>query len=199
MNFLAHIFLSGHNPDIIIGNFIADHVKGKQILDFSPEIRNGINLHREIDSFTDSHAIVRDTKIRIRPAFKKYAPVVADVYYDHFLAASWQQWSGVSLETFAADFYKMISESSHLLPKRTQNMLTYMIRQNWLTSYASVDGISNILTAMASRTKFISNMEKGGDELIRNYDSIKKDFELFFPELQHHTAKKRSMLSEIKS
>jgi acyl carrier protein phosphodiesterase len=197
MNFLAHIYLSGHDPDLIIGNFIADHVKGKQFFNFSPEIRKGILLHREIDSFTDSHPVVSDTKSRIRPVFKKYAPVVADVYYDHFLAASWSQLSDTSLEVFAADFYKMISKSADILPDRTRNMLTYMIRQDWLTSYATVDGIGNILKAMAARASFTSNMEKGGDELLRSYNFIKKDFEDFFPELQNHATQKISILSEM--
>src|SRR5688572_7860936 len=105
MNYLAHLYLSGNDQQRMIGNFIADHVKGKAIHDFPEGIRDGIFLHRQIDQFTDSHPVVTESKIRLRGTFHKYAPVIVDVFYDHFLARDWTQYHHQSLEVFAEECY----------------------------------------------------------------------------------------------
>jgi len=187
MNYLAHILLSGVDPDLIIGNFIGDHVKGNDTENFPVGIRNGILLHREIDYYTDTHPVVHSSKELLRPVFSKYAPVVADVYYDHFLATNWEQMHHQSLRDFTSKFYKLTKQYSDILPKRTNFMLTHMIENDWLTSYSEISGISNVLISMSKRTNFKSNMELGGRELVKNYNSLEEDFLSFFPELQKHT------------
>ena len=92
MNFLAHLFLSGEPGELMVGNFIADSVKGNAMNDFSEGIQKGIILHRAIDTFTDSHNEMQKSKERLRPRYKKYAPVITDIFYDHFLAVNWQDY-----------------------------------------------------------------------------------------------------------
>lgn len=184
MNFLAHIFLSGDDKDILIGNFIADHVKGSQSEDYREGIRDGIRLHRAIDMYTDTHPVVRNTKQVIRPAFGKYAPVVSDVYYDHFLARNWHTVSDRPLEDFIQDFYNYTANVNDTLPERTRGMLSVMIRQNWLLSYRTIEGTGKILEAMSKRAAFKSNMEKGAVILRRHYETLETDFHEFFPQLQ---------------
>jgi acyl carrier protein phosphodiesterase len=183
MNFLAHLYLSFGDEEITIGNFIADHVKGRSASQFPPKIKLGIDLHRAIDEFTDHHEIVYRTKFRLRPEFRKYAPVIADVYYDHFLAADWKNYSSKSLSRFASEFYQMANRYREILPARTSRMLPVMTTHDWLTSYKSLEGIHVILTQMSQRTAFESGMEKASVELEKNYDSYKKEFRDFFPEL----------------
>ena len=65
MNFLAHIYLSGENEGIIIGNFIADGIKGKKYEIYPHAIQKGILLHRAIDSYTDGHPTVRQSTKRL--------------------------------------------------------------------------------------------------------------------------------------
>jgi acyl carrier protein phosphodiesterase len=92
MNFLAHLHLSGNNPNIMLGNFMGDFVKGKSYRQqYEPEIIKGIELHRSIDEFTDSHPVVTESKNRLRPTYRHYSGVIVDVFYDHFLAANWNQ------------------------------------------------------------------------------------------------------------
>jgi acyl carrier protein phosphodiesterase len=184
MNFLAHIFLSGDDKDILIGNFIADHVKGSQSEEFSEGVREGIQLHRAIDSYTDSHPVVRNTKKVIRPVFGKYAPVVGDVYYDHFLARNWNSVSDDPLEDFVQDFYSYTDTVNEMLPERTRGMLSVMVRQNWLLSYRTIEGTGKILEAMSRRAAFKSNMEMGEVTLREHYRTLEADFHEFFPELQ---------------
>ena len=92
MNFLAHIYLSGDDPNIQLGNFIGDFVKGRNLVEqFGHEIAKGIELHRAIDEFTDKHPIVKLSKVRLREKYRHYAPVIVDIFYDHYLAKNWEK------------------------------------------------------------------------------------------------------------
>lgn len=181
---MAHIYLSGNDPDITIGNFIADHVKGKEYEHYPVNIRKGIALHRAIDNFTDSHAIVEQTKQHIRHSQKKYTPVVADIYYDHYLAANWKLFSDINLEVFADDFYKLTDSYANVIPPRTANMLKYMRQQNWLINYANFAGLQRVFTGMSTRVNFENNMKNAVADLQLNYNPIEKEFMEFFAELR---------------
>jgi len=191
MNFLAHLYLSGDDNDLKIGNFIADHIKGKTILDLPDGIRNGVLLHRKIDEFTDHHPVVLKSKERLRPRFRKYAPVIADIYYDHFLAVNWEKYSDVSLEKYAQDFYLLTKSYGNILPERTKYMLTHMIAHNWLVNYATLEGIRSVLTGMSRRTSFESGMENAEDELRENYKEYEKEFLIFFEDLKAYVLEVR--------
>lgn len=194
MNFLAHIFLSGSNKEIVIGNFIADPVKGKKYLNFPPGIQKGILLHRAIDSYTDTHTVVRKSTARLYKNYSHYSPVIVDIFYDHFLAANWGDYSSTSLEIFIADFYVLLKDNYAILPKPIQKLLPYMIEQNWLLSYASLEGIKQILYQMNMRTKGRSKMDLAIKDLKENYSLFEEDFRVFFPDLQEYAAQKLKTL-----
>jgi len=84
MNFLAHLYLSKDNQNIMIGNFIADAIRGNKFKHFPAEIQKGIILHRHIDTFTDQHPIVRISKRRLHERYGHYDGVIIDLFYDHF-------------------------------------------------------------------------------------------------------------------
>lgn len=183
MNFLAHIFLSGDDPDIKIGNFIGDFVKGTDLEKFQSKIKLGILLHREIDHFTDTHPTVMESKIRLRTRYRHFAPVIADIYFDHFLAANWKLYSDENLEEYAKSFYELTIEYQEIIPDAANYMLTYMRRDNWLYAYRTVEGIGKALSGLSRRTKFDSKMDESVNELRRNYQEYKSEFDSFFPEL----------------
>ncbi|MBL7914825.1 MAG: acyl carrier protein phosphodiesterase [Bacteroidia bacterium] len=186
MNFLAHLYLSGTDEQIQLGNFIADSVKGKSYLNFPEKVLQGILLHRSIDNFTDNHPIVEITKKRLRGSFHKYAPVISDIYYDHFLAKYWHEFSEINLENYASDFYEVLNANKDILPERTLQMMPHLIKGNWLVSYRSVEGIHRVLSGMSRRTTFVSNMEHAAEELNANYNFYEQEFRHFFPELIAH-------------
>ena len=186
MNYLAHLYLSGNDEELLLGNFIADAVKGKQALHYSHGIARGIYLHRLIDTYTDTHPIVAETKTRLRDKFKKYAPVVADLYYDHFLAKHFERFANETLVSYTQRTYHLINNHLPDLPERVQYFFPYMMAQNWLLGYAEVEGISRALTGLSRRTSFESGMEKAGEELTINYSFYEQEFELFFPELERY-------------
>jgi len=184
MNFLAHLYLSGDSDEIRIGNFIGDSVKGKYFDNFPKGIQQGISLHRKIDYYTDNHKVVKRSIVRLRPYLGKYAGVAIDMFYDHFLAANWEQYSSEKLDEFIQSSYKIMNDNMEFLPDRTKHMLPHMIADNWLLSYADVSGIDKALKGMARRTTFESNLENASSYLEKNYSSFKADFEEFFPDLK---------------
>jgi len=184
MNFLAHFYLSGTDTGLLQGNFLADAVKGKKYLDYSPEIQKGILMHRFIDHFTDTHPVTERTKIRLRAEFHHYAPVVVDVYYDHFLAAGWKEYSEIPLKHYANQVYKTLEENSEFYPGKSKHILKYMKMHDWLNAYTTIEGIGVVLTGMSRRTPYVSGMENGAAALKKDYSECKVDFEEFFPELK---------------
>lgn len=186
MNFLAHIFLSRNDTNIIIGNFIADFVKGKQLNDYSKEIVNGILIHREIDRFTDSHEIVKNSKSRLWDKYRHYSSVIVDIYYDHFLSKNWHDYSSEPLKTFTKRNYDELTGHSSDLPEGARRTLKYMKQTDWLYNYQFLSGIEMALNGMSRRTTFDSKMEFAIQELNQDYDKYEAEFNLFFPLLQKH-------------
>lgn len=185
MNFLGHLFLSGNDQEIQLGNFIGDFVKGRSPQSRFPEkIAAGVLLHREIDQFTDRHPSVRSSKDRIRHKYRHYSGVVIDIFYDHFLAAQWKNYNTVPLGQFAEQVYQLVQDNSSHVPERALNMLPYMIRGNWLVAYASIEGIRSVLNGMSRRTPYASGMEFAADDLQANYTLFQQEFENFIKEAE---------------
>ena len=172
MNFLAHLYLSGDDEEVLVGNFIGDFVKGAQMNQYSPQIQKGIRLHRSIDHFTDTHDVVLESKIRLREKFRHFAPVIVDVYYDHFLAKNWSKFSSIPLKQYTENFYQLMKKYVGIIPKSVTNMLNYMSRDNWLFNYQSIEGIDHALTGMSRRTKYENKMDEASDALKEHYDEF---------------------------
>ena len=183
MNFLAHIYLSGDDEGVTIGNFIADGIKGKQYQKYPKQIKKGILLHRGIDSYTDSHPVVRQSTRRLHENYGHYSGVIVDILYDHFLAKNWKDYHDTPLDEYVENFYDMLRNSYEILPTRIRRMMPYMISDNWLLSYKTVKGISRVLDQMNVRTKGVSKMNFAVLELEEFYTEFEDEFTSFFAEL----------------
>jgi len=183
MNFLAHLFLSKSNKNILIGNFIADAVKGNKHNNYTKEIQVGIILHREIDYYTDIHTITKRSKQRLNTRYRHYKGVIIDILYDHFLAKNWCNYSEIPLDLYADKVYSILSENIDSFPEELQKLLPNMIQYNWLFNYASIDGIERVLKGMNKRTKGVSQMDLAVEDLKLNYNELEEDFTLFFNDL----------------
>lgn len=184
LNYLAHLFLAGTDPEMILGNFIADHVKGSDVLKYSENVQKGISMHRAIDTFTDQHPIVKQSILRLRADFRKYAGVVVDMYYDHYLSAQWNEYSDQNLHDFTKTRYEILNTFQPILPERSARLLFYMEKQNWLLAYSNFDGMQQAFNGMSRRTTFESNMELAVVNLKAGYQEFRQEFMQFFPELQ---------------
>ncbi len=183
MNFLAHIYLSFGDPDLTIGNFIGDHIRAKGYLDYAEGIQKGVLLHRAIDTYTDTHPIARSSSKRLHKRHSHYSRVIVDIYYDHFLARNWSRYHDTDLEAFTLDFYRLCRENFEGLPKGVQRFLPYMISSNWLLSYASLDGIAQVLQGMDRRAGDRSRMDEAISDLQWHYEEFESEFHEFFVEL----------------
>ncbi len=188
MNHLAHLFLSQSDINLLIGNFIADHVKGKKIESFCPEIQSGIKMHRAIDEFTDKHPVVLKSKERLYPKYHKYAAVIVDMFYDHVLAKNWSDYSPISLEIFASNVYRILGAHESILPERSIIILNYMSKQDWLSNYANLNGMKRALKGLSIRAKFDSKMDESILDLERDYRLYESEFNVFFKELFEFSA-----------
>lgn len=192
MNFLAHLYLSGSDPDVMTGNFIGDFVKGRQHYQHMPEkVVGGIELHRIIDAFTDSHAVVSKSKKRLWPKYRHYSGVIIDIYYDHFLAKNWADYHSDLLPNYADACYQVLQSRTYPLPDAVSFLLPNMMRGNWLVNYAKLEGMQCALSGMARRTTFVSKMEESVKDLEEFYDEFKAEFQLFFPDLIEEAKKFR--------
>lgn len=190
MNFLAHIYLSGDNNLIKIGNFMADGIHGKNFDNFPLDIQKGIILHRSIDSYTDNHPIFRQSTKRLHANYHHYSGIIVDIFYDHFLAKNWKIYSDEELEDFIARFYQSLETNYDFLTEKTQQMMPYLIKQNWLSSYQSIDGIEMILEKMDNRMKRNSTMRFSVAELRTYYFEFESEFTTFFEELRIHSSQR---------
>ena len=190
MNFLAHIYLSGNNDLLKIGNFIADSIHGNNYMHYDEEIKKGIILHRYIDTFTDAHPTYRKSKHRLHAKYGHYSGVIMDIVYDHFLAKNWKNYSNEKLEDYTTNFYKLLQDNYDILPIKTQKMLPTMTTQNWLKSYSSLDGLEIILFQMDYRTKHRVHMQEAIVEVQEFYSEFEEEFTMFFEELQKYCTEK---------
>lgn len=183
MNYLGHLYLAEDNPASLVGNFLGDFVKGTIRADLPDAIRYGIALHRKVDGFTDSHEIVRASLRRITPARRRFAGIMMDMFYDHFLAKNWQQFSQVPLQQFSENVYGALLQHHTLLPDRLKRMLPYLIAENWLVSYREIASIDRALNRLSSRFKRENPLLNSAEELEANYNELESDFHQFFPDL----------------
>lgn len=183
MNYLAHIYLSGKNNLVTVGNFMADDIKGKNYKKYPKDIQTGILLHRHIDTFTDTHKTVRKSTKRLHEKYGHYSGIIVDILYDHFLAKNWKKYSDISLKKFVESFYDSLNNHIDLLPLRIQKMMPYMIADNWLLNYASINGIYSVLNGMNKRTQNRSKMHEAIHELELFYQEFENEFTIFFDDL----------------
>ena len=149
-------------------------------------IQKGIQLHFEIDAFTDSHEIVTKSKVRLRDHVGHYAPVVADIFYDYYLANHWNLYHKVPLEQFASAIYGVLQKWQTVLPEEVLQFLPAMRQENWLVNYGNFDGIKQTFEGMARRTSFQSNMESAVHVLKKEEEQFNEEFLTFFPQLIQH-------------
>ena len=193
MNYLAHLFLADDDPDSVVGSLMGDFAKGRIDNRLAPAMQWGILMHRKVDAFTDSHPVVRSSKRRLDDGFRRYGGILVDLFYDHFLAVQWPQYSTVPLEDFARDAYRILAGRRVEFPEAMQRSVSYMVTNDLLVSYRTIEGIRQALKGIEGRLKRPSRLSEAVADLEISYGSLAADFDVFFPalidyvgELQRH-------------
>jgi acyl carrier protein phosphodiesterase len=180
VNYLAHLFLSSQSDDALIGALLGDFVKGPLGERYPPAILHAIKLHRSIDTYTDAHAVVLLSKTRVNPSRRRYAGIMVDMFYDHFLARMWADYTDEALDDFVRRVYAILRTRADELPPRLQRIAPGMIESDWLRSYREVDAIARALERMGTRLRRGNGLIGSGADLVRHYTAFEQDFRLFF-------------------
>jgi acyl carrier protein phosphodiesterase len=180
----------------MIGNFIADHIKGNQFTHLSSEIQQGIKLHREIDTFTDAHKITRTSKRRLHKRYGLFAGIIIDIFYDHYLAKNWSDYSAMPLGVYVNSVYQLLTQQKQILPEKTLQMMPFMIQYNWLCNYQYKEGIKSVLNGMNRRTNNKGQIDLAIEDLYQLDKYFEKDFQLFFEDLQIFSHQKIKQLQQ---
>lgn len=191
MNFLAHFFLSQHPAEFVVGSFLGDFVRGDRHQDYAPGVARGILLHREIDRFTDTHPVFRQSKRRLVPQQGHYAGVVVDIFYDHLLAQHWTRYADEPLPDLAQRTYATLRVHHDQLPPPAQRVLHYMQTHDWLTNYARPEGMARALMGLQRRARFPNRMAQAAENWPETATLYAQEFHRFFPEIQAHVARYR--------
>lgn len=192
MNYLAHAYLSNNQPNLIFGNFIADHIRGNNYEQYSPDVINGIKLHRKIDHFTDNHPDFKSAKRFFYMGFEKYSGILIDIYFDHFLAKNFHLYSEQSLSEFANSVYSIYDGYKYEMPKSSYNFYNYVLQNDIYNAYASIDGIERVLFHLSHRIKHgiflnesIKIFKQHEIDLLSNFNQFMQDIKLHLKEADH--------------
>ena len=195
MNYLAHAWLSFNHPQILVGNMISDFIKGKKQFDYPTIIHKGIQLHRAIDNFTDSHEATQQLKLFFKPQYRLYAGAFADVVYDHFLATDEGEFlTDVDLNHFATTTYEVLETNFTVLPETFQKMLPYMKEYNWLYNYRYKWGIEKSFAGLARRARYLPETAIAFELFNENYEAMRLIYQQFFPEIKTFAAHQMQQL-----
>ena len=187
MNILFHMYLSGNDPELLVGNFMGDFVKGPIGNAFAPRIGQGLRLHRKIDSFAQRNAHFQASRLRLAPQYGLYRGVFVDLFYDHFLAKEWDSWADTPLPDYIASTRTIIDKYLAIMPERLQEFVPIIFNE-LLPSYTSISGIESALLRMSRRVRRPNPLAEGGTELTTHYEELKADFVRFIIEAQHYTS-----------
>ncbi len=169
-----------------MGDFIKGNLDNEQNSLINDGIRNGIILHRAIDSFTDMHPVVRKSIKRLQPQYHKCAGIIVDVFYDHLLAKNFSDYSPISLPVYSQSFYRLIQQRKNEMPVNMEKLIHSMVSRDWFNGYATYLGIEWSFKGISQRLRFESGIEKATEDLKRDYDLYLEEFRIFFPELISH-------------
>lgn len=186
MNYLAHALLSPEDPYLLMGNIWGDLVRPRDYGSLHPDVMTGVQQHKSVDAFTDSHHAVDQIIRLIRPFQGKYTPVVADVLMDFMLSKFWHHFSTEAIHDFCTDKYDVVNRHLELIPDRLHPRITRMLSHRWLESCVNRERMEETLKMLSRRASF----ENVIPDAMRPYDLHMEEmdelFLEFFRELQLH-------------
>jgi acyl carrier protein phosphodiesterase len=186
MNWLAHLYLSQPDAQFRIGNLLPDLCSRSQLADLPEAYQKGIRCHRKIDIFTDAHPRFQSCVKRFPPPYRRYGGILTDVYFDHLLSRDWSTYSPVPLPRFISDFYAEIYACLAEIPVEARPALSRMREENWLGSYHTISGTTDILTRISRRFRRPFDLTGSLPFFQHETSSFSDDFHAFFPEMIAH-------------
>ena len=194
MNFFAHALLAGDDPALIVGGVVGDWIKGTLPGTLPVDLARGVALHRAIDSHAEMHHAFNQSRARVSSQRRRYAGVLVDIFYDHLLARHWIDLHSQPLEVFTASGYRHIEERMSELPVASHPALRMMAREDWLTSYAQIEGIADVLARMSRRARQPNPLACGEQEFLADVEGYTRDFHAWLEDMQAYCAQWRTAI-----
>ena len=189
MNYLAHAYLSFNNPPVLLGNMISDFVKGKKQFDYPATIQTGIQLHRAIDTFTDTHAATQQLKEFFKPQYRLYAGAFADIVYDYFLANDQNEFvNEEALKLFTENAYASLDADREWFGEKFGQMFPYLKTQNWLYNYRLDWGIQKSFEGMRRRAAYLPETAIAFSIFCNQKKEMQQQYDTFFPDVKNFAA-----------
>ncbi|MFA3777736.1 ACP phosphodiesterase [Yersinia sp. 1652 StPb PI] len=182
MNFLAHLHLATLADSSLLGNLLADFVRGNPQDEYAPEIVAGIMMHRRVDVMTDAQPLVKEARRYFSADYRRVAPITLDVLWDHFLARNWDKLvPDYTLPGFIQHAQSQIVPHLPQTPARFQHLNAYLWRERWLERYAELPFIADVLQGMANRRPKLAALAGSFQDIEQHYQPLEQLFWAFYP------------------
>lgn len=191
MNYLAHLYLADCTATSFAGAVLGDFVRGRLDGRLGVELETGIALHRRVDSFTDSHPLVRGALGRFSPPLRRYAGILVDLYFDYALARRWGEFHRLALPDFAAVAQAKVQAQwpQHGAPFPAARLDRFA---EMLVGYRVEAGMQRALTGIDERLSRPSPLPGAWPQVRAVGRALDADFEAFFPELVEFSCERAS-------
>lgn len=193
MNFLAHTMFANNDPELIVGQFCGDFVRGSDLGAFPVRVRHGILQHRQIDRFTDRHDVNRAARDLFEPPLRRFAGILTDIVYDHFLALSWSDYCRIPLETHVDQVNDALAQHFELLPLKLQRFSRFLADREVLLSYRRFDAVDAALWRLSRRSERFLLLDEAADIVQANLGPLSTCFHQFYPDLIAFMAEARAL------
>lgn len=170
----------------MVGNLMGDFMKGVDIKQLPSSIALGIQNHKVVDAFTDSHQSINALKDCLSPDRKRFSGIITDVMFDYFLIKHWQRYSGMNFNHFVDQVYQALLDNIAIMPKTMATVVTRMVDMDWFRSYGSLETMGYVFNRMSQRIRFENNLSGAIEEVEDYYHVYESTFLLFFPQLIDH-------------
>jgi acyl carrier protein phosphodiesterase len=183
VNFLAHFHLAWPDHRLIAGGLEGDYYKGPLRGQLDPGIERGVRLHRAIDAYTDSHLVVEELRRQFPQNLRRYAGILIDISFDHYLTTHWSQYSNVPLNEFNASIYQVLLEQETLLSADCLKMMKRIVDYDVLNRYHDWDAVAATATRVGERFRRGNPLKEVQRELEPLKEQLETSFLAFYPDL----------------
>ncbi|MCG7387962.1 MULTISPECIES: ACP phosphodiesterase [Pantoea] len=184
MNFLAHLHLAHLAESSLLGNLLADFVRGNPHELWPTPVADGILMHRRLDAMTDALPEVQEARPLFRPQTRRVAPITLDVVWDHFLARHWDQiCPDMTLTAFSRFAEQRVVPQLAGTPESFQALNAVMWRERWFEHYAEPTRMARVLNGMAQRRPRLAALRDSYQDFTDHYALLETLFFRFYPRL----------------
>ena len=191
MNHLAHFHLAHPDSGLILGGLLADYYKGPVSASLDDDLVLGVTLHRSIDAFTDEHPALFSCRGHFPPELRRFAGILMDLSFDHYLARHWSTFSDDDLGEFCERTYAVLRGGRGRLCKQSRTMAQRMEQYDLLGHYRHWATVAKVAERIGSRFSRGNPFVAIDSQLDLLYTRMEQAFLEFYPELIAHARLQR--------